>query len=63
MAPKTGFITGTSGGSGAKDPRRRVFPGDGPFAIAPADDESRLATWRHWEPLSVAAHGHADLTG
>ena len=37
----------------------RVDFGDGPLAIATADYESRLATWREWEPLSVAAGGHA----
>ena len=26
-------------------------------AIATADYESRLAIWREWEPVSVAAHG------
>ena len=39
------------------DPPLRVFFGDGPLAIATADYEARLATWRAWEPLSVAAHG------
>jgi len=34
-----------------------VFFGDGPLALASADYESRLALWREWEPLSVAAHG------
>jgi hypothetical protein len=42
------------------DPPLRIFFGDGPLAIATADYESRLATWRKWEPLSVAAHGHQD---
>jgi NAD(P)-dependent dehydrogenase (short-subunit alcohol dehydrogenase family) len=42
----------------AEDPPLRVFLGDGPLAIATRDYESRLATWREWEPLSVAAHGH-----
>jgi NAD(P)-dependent dehydrogenase (short-subunit alcohol dehydrogenase family) len=41
------------------NPPLRVFFGDGPLAIATADYESRLATWREWEPLSVAAGGHA----
>jgi NAD(P)-dependent dehydrogenase (short-subunit alcohol dehydrogenase family) len=40
-------------------PPLRVFFGDGPLAIATADYESRLATWREWEPLSIAAGGHA----
>jgi NAD(P)-dependent dehydrogenase (short-subunit alcohol dehydrogenase family) len=42
----------------AETPPLRVFFGDGPLAIATADYESRLATWREWEPLSIAAHGH-----
>jgi NAD(P)-dependent dehydrogenase (short-subunit alcohol dehydrogenase family) len=41
----------------AEDPPLRVFFGDGPLAIATRDYESRLATWREWEPVSVAAHG------
>ncbi len=41
----------------AEDPPLRLFLGDGPLRIATRDYESRLATWREWEPLSVAAHG------
>jgi NAD(P)-dependent dehydrogenase (short-subunit alcohol dehydrogenase family) len=41
----------------AEKPPLRVFFGDGPLAIATADYESRLAEWRAWEPVSVAAHG------
>ncbi len=41
----------------ADEPPLRVFFGDGPLAVATADYEQRLATWRAWEPLSVAAHG------
>lgn len=41
----------------ADEPPLRVFFGDGPLALATADYESRLATWREWEPLSVAWHG------
>ncbi|MDP5184738.1 SDR family oxidoreductase [Blastococcus sp. BMG 814] len=41
----------------AENPPLRVFFGDGPLAIATRDYESRLAEWRAWEPLSVAAHG------
>jgi NAD(P)-dependent dehydrogenase (short-subunit alcohol dehydrogenase family) len=41
----------------ADEPPLRVFFGDGPLAIATADYESRLATWRAWEPVSIAAHG------
>jgi NAD(P)-dependent dehydrogenase (short-subunit alcohol dehydrogenase family) len=40
----------------AENPPLRIFLGDGPLAIATADYESRLATWREWEPVSVAAH-------
>jgi hypothetical protein len=41
----------------AEEPPLRVFFGDGPLQMATADYESRLATWRAWEPLSKAAHG------
>ncbi|HEY0126233.1 MAG TPA: SDR family oxidoreductase [Blastococcus sp.] len=41
----------------AEDPPLRVFFGDGPLGIATRDYESRLATWREWESLSVAAQG------
>ncbi len=41
----------------AEDPPLRVFFGDGPLRIAVRDYESRLAGWREWEQLSVAAHG------
>src|SRR3954454_21653939 len=41
----------------SEDPPLRVFFGDGPLAIATRDYESRLAQWRQWEPLSIAAHG------
>jgi NAD(P)-dependent dehydrogenase (short-subunit alcohol dehydrogenase family) len=44
----------------APEPPLRIFFGDGPLAIATADYESRLATWREWEPVSVAAHGRRD---
>jgi NAD(P)-dependent dehydrogenase (short-subunit alcohol dehydrogenase family) len=43
----------------AENPPLRVFFGDGPLAIATRDYESRLATWREWEPVSIAAHGKA----
>jgi len=42
------------------DPPLRIFFGDGPLAIATKDYESRLATWRKWEPLSIAAHGKTE---
>ncbi len=41
----------------APAPPLRVFFGDGPLAIATADYESRLATWREWEWLSIEAGG------
>lgn len=39
-------------------PPLRIFFGDGPLELATDDYESRLATWRKYEPLSLAAHGH-----
>jgi len=41
----------------AENPPLRVFFGDGPLALATADYERRLATWREWEPLSLLAQG------
>ncbi len=41
----------------AEDPPLRIFFGDGPLSIATADYESRLKTWREWEPVSIAAGG------
>ncbi|MFW3171675.1 SDR family oxidoreductase [Geodermatophilus sp. CPCC 206100] len=41
----------------AEEPPLRVFFGHGPLAIATRDYESRLATWREWEPLSITAQG------
>jgi NAD(P)-dependent dehydrogenase (short-subunit alcohol dehydrogenase family) len=41
----------------AENPPLRIFFGDGPLAIATKDYESRLAEWRAWEPVSIAAHG------
>ncbi len=41
----------------ADHPPLRVFFGDGPLGIATADYESRLATWREWEPVSKEAQG------
>jgi NAD(P)-dependent dehydrogenase (short-subunit alcohol dehydrogenase family) len=40
----------------AENPPLRIFLGDGPLSLATADYESRLETWREWEPVSVAAH-------
>jgi NAD(P)-dependent dehydrogenase (short-subunit alcohol dehydrogenase family) len=44
----------------SENPPLRVFFGKAPLAIATADYESRLATWKEWQPLSVAAHGGQD---
>lgn len=44
----------------AVEPPLRVFFGDGPLALATADYEQRLATWREWEPLSIRAHGASE---
>ena len=41
----------------ADAPPLRVFFGTAPLGIAEADYESRLATWREWEPVSIEAHG------
>ena len=41
----------------AENPPLRIFFGDGPLALATKDYESRLATWREWEPVSIEAHG------
>jgi NAD(P)-dependent dehydrogenase (short-subunit alcohol dehydrogenase family) len=41
----------------ADEPPLRIFLGDGPLAIAEKDYAQRLATWREWEDVSVAAHG------
>ena len=38
-------------------PPLRVFFGESPLGIATADYESRLATWREWQPVSLAAQG------
>jgi NAD(P)-dependent dehydrogenase (short-subunit alcohol dehydrogenase family) len=41
----------------AEKPPLRIFFGSAPMAIMTADYESRIATWREWEPVSNAAHG------
>lgn len=41
----------------AETPPLRVFFGDGPLALVVSDYESRLTTWREWEPLSLQAQG------
>ncbi len=42
----------------AEAPPLRVFLGEAPLGIATADYESRLATWREWQPVSAAAQGN-----
>ena len=41
----------------AENPPLRLFLGETPLAVATADYESRLATWREWQPVAAAAHG------
>lgn len=41
----------------AEEPPLRVFFGKAPLAMATKEYEQRLATWREWEHLSIAAHG------
>ncbi|MGD0064128.1 MAG: SDR family oxidoreductase [Streptosporangiaceae bacterium] len=43
----------------AQDPPLRLFLGEAPLGIATADYESRLATWRRWQPVAAAAQGHS----
>ncbi|HET9072978.1 MAG TPA: SDR family oxidoreductase [Solirubrobacteraceae bacterium] len=41
----------------AETPPLRVFFGTAPLGIAEADYESRLATWREWQPVAELAQG------
>jgi NAD(P)-dependent dehydrogenase (short-subunit alcohol dehydrogenase family) len=41
----------------ADEPPLRVFFGSAPLGIAETDYESRLATWRQWQPVSELAQG------
>jgi len=41
----------------ASEPPLRVFLGRAPLGIAEADYASRLANWREWQDVAVAAHG------
>jgi NAD(P)-dependent dehydrogenase (short-subunit alcohol dehydrogenase family) len=41
----------------ANPPPLRVFFGTAPLGIAEADYESRLATWREWQPVAELAQG------
>lgn len=40
------------------NPPLRVFFGEAPLAIATADYEQRLATWREWDHVAQLAQGH-----
>jgi NAD(P)-dependent dehydrogenase (short-subunit alcohol dehydrogenase family) len=40
-----------------QDPPLRLFLGEAPLGIATADYESRLASWREWQPVAAAAQG------
>ncbi len=42
----------------AQTPPLRIFFGTAPLGIATRDYESRLATWREWEPVSQRAQGN-----
>jgi NAD(P)-dependent dehydrogenase (short-subunit alcohol dehydrogenase family) len=44
----------------AENPPLRLFLGEAPLSIATRDYEARLASWREWQPLAVAAHGGGD---
>jgi NAD(P)-dependent dehydrogenase (short-subunit alcohol dehydrogenase family) len=41
----------------ADEPPLRILLGAGPLQMLSAEYEARLATWRAWEAVSVAAHG------
>jgi NAD(P)-dependent dehydrogenase (short-subunit alcohol dehydrogenase family) len=40
-----------------ENPPLRLFLGEAPLGIATADYESRLASWREWQPVAAAAQG------
>ena len=42
------------------DPPLRLFLGEAPLGIATADYESRLSSWREWQPKAAAAQGRAN---
>jgi NAD(P)-dependent dehydrogenase (short-subunit alcohol dehydrogenase family) len=44
----------------ADPPPLRVFFGTSPLPIAEADYESRLATWREWQPVAELAQGGSE---
>ena len=37
------------------NPPLRLFLGEAPLGITTADYESRLTTWRGWQPVAAAA--------
>jgi NAD(P)-dependent dehydrogenase (short-subunit alcohol dehydrogenase family) len=41
-----------------ENPPLRLFLGEAPLGIATADYESRLASWREWQPVAAAAQGN-----
>jgi NAD(P)-dependent dehydrogenase (short-subunit alcohol dehydrogenase family) len=41
----------------AQEPPLRIFFGRAPLEIATRDYESRLETWREWQPVALAAQG------
>jgi NAD(P)-dependent dehydrogenase (short-subunit alcohol dehydrogenase family) len=41
----------------AAQPPLRIFFGEAPLGIATQDYESRLATWKEWQPVSIEAQG------
>ncbi len=45
----------------AEKPPLRVFLGRAPLSVAEADYEQRLATWREWQDVAVAAHPAKEL--
>ena len=40
-----------------ENPPLRLFLGESPLGIATADYESRLASWREWQPVAASAQG------
>ena len=53
-----GFVIGSPNAApDAAEPPLRIFFGNGPLAVATRDYEQRLATWKAWEGVSIAAQG------
>jgi NAD(P)-dependent dehydrogenase (short-subunit alcohol dehydrogenase family) len=44
----------------AAEPPLRCFFGSAPLGIATTDYESRLQTWREWQPVAELAQGQAE---